>query len=164
MTAGLSAVTDSELTELVETRRIEQLIASYGLFYDSSDFGRFAALFTPDASYDITPDPDLFPLPVTGRDAIVESMAGRRHLTASTLGASPRHLSTNVLVHDLDGDQARVASFLVVCFAHPDGSYEVRRSGTYVDTVRKTAGIWQFASRHLHLMAVPRLWPDGDAA
>lgn len=155
-------VTDRDLAELVESRRIEQLIASYGLLYDSSDFERFADLFTKDARYNIAPDPGLFPLPVTGRDAIVDSMAGRRNHTASTSGASPRHLSTNVLVYDLHEDQARVASFLVVCFAHPDGSYELRRSGTYIDTVRKDSGVWRFSSRHLHLMEVPQLWPTPE--
>lgn len=159
---SVADITDRDLAEFVESRRIEQLIASYGLFYDSSDFGRFADLFTKDAHYNITPDPGLFPLPVAGRDAIVDSMAGRRKYTASTQGACPRHLSTNVLVYDLHEDQARVASFLIVSFAHPDGSYELRRSGTYLDTVRKDSGVWRFSSRHLHLMEVPQLWPTPE--
>jgi uncharacterized protein (TIGR02246 family) len=142
------------LQELVDIRAIEQLVADYGLMYDSGDFVPFAGLFTADATYDITPDPELFPLPVLGRDAIVESMSGRW----SRNWAYPRHFSSNVSITDLTESTAHVRSLLMVVFVQGDQQSELRRSGTYVDRVRREEdGRWRFSSRHLHLLAVPRL-------
>ncbi|WP_322760665.1 nuclear transport factor 2 family protein [Frankia sp. Cr2] len=146
---------DAALRQLVDRDSIKTVIADYGLYYDSGDFESFTSLFTADATYDITPDPGLFPVPVTGRDAIVGAMAERWNITADTSGSSPRHMSTNISIRELTHSAAHVFSFLLVCFVHPDGNCEIRRSGTYVDRFRKEEAGWLFTSRHLHLFNVP---------
>ena len=144
----------ADRSEIVET------IGAYGFFLDTNDWEAFAELFADDAAYDISPDPDLIPLPLHGREAIVAAMRERREKTGSAV--FPRHLATNVVFRHLDAERAATSSFLVVVFTHLDGRTELRRTGTYVDELCKDGGRWRFSRRHLQMdTAAPP--PEGQA-
>jgi len=128
---------------------IEELIGAYGHFLDTGSWEAFMDLFIEDATYNISPDPKLLPLPLSGRAAITAEMQGVAKKRPA--GVFPRHLATNILLRHLDGDRAGTTSFLLVVFTHADGRSELRRAGTYVDEFCKTKNRWQFASRHLML-------------
>ena len=142
---------------LVDLQAIRNVIEIYGHFFDSGDFEGFSDLFTEDAFYNISPDPGLFPLPVSGRDSIVASMSGRHAVNERELAIQSRHMSSNIVINDLTSRSASAVSFLLVVSVHDDGSVDARRSGTYVDRLRKENGTWRFASRQLHLAGVPRI-------
>jgi hypothetical protein len=124
---------------------IVELVGAYGLFLDRNEFEVFAELFTEDARYDIDPDPKLIPLPLEGRDAIVAAMRATRERTGSA--AFPRHVASNIVIRQLEADTAATESFLIVVFTYPDGTQELRRTGTCFDEFRKEGGRWRFARR-----------------
>jgi hypothetical protein len=138
----------------VEMPAITQVVLAYGHHYDDADFDSFGELFCLDAQYDIRPDAGLLKVPISGREAIVTAMRGRREQSLASR-IQPRHFSTNLVLTNLSAAQASVASFLQVVFAHPDGRIELRRTGVYRDTLRKESGVWRFASRLLELDGVP---------
>jgi hypothetical protein len=143
------ARTIADLRRAADKLAIIEVIGAYGFHLDTMEFEAFDDLFTEDVRYDITPDPKLIPLPLAGRDAVVGALTERRRITGDT--AFPRHLATNVVFRSLDETSARTASFLVVIFTSNDGQAELRRTGIYVDELRKEDGRWRFASRHLEL-------------
>lgn len=152
--SALTEQTVQELRRAADKLAIIELIGSYGFHLDLREFDAFEELFTEDVEYDITPDPNLIPIPLSGRDAVVGALRERRVITGDT--AFPRHLTTNVVFRSLDATHAQTASFLVVIFTSPDGQSELRRTGIYVDELRKEDGRWRFASRHLHLDMQPQ--------
>lgn len=128
---------------------IEEVIAAYGHFLDACQWEAFEDLFVEDATYDISPDPKLIPVPLAGRAAIVKEMRG---VTAKRpAGVFPRHMATNILFRHLEETRAGTSSFLAVVFTYADGRIELRRAGTYVDEFCKVGDRWRFAGRHLRL-------------
>ena len=145
---GIDPLVLASLQRAADRLEIQEVIGAYGFHYDAGDWDAFADLFTLDADYDITPDPNLLPLPQHGRQSITAEMRARREQTGP--GRQPRHVVSNIVFHHLDADTAGTSSFLVVLFAFDDGRVEVRRTGVYADEFRKDGGRWRFASRHLH--------------
>ena len=128
---------------------INEVIGAYGLYFDTAQWDAFEDLFTEDAHYNITPDPNLVKLPLLGARQIRTEMQARRALTGSAV--SPRHFATNIVFQQIGRDNAAATSFLLVSFTHHDGRLEVRRAGNYVDTFKRDGNRWRFSSRHLQL-------------
>ncbi|MGA5818176.1 nuclear transport factor 2 family protein [Kitasatospora sp. NPDC094028] len=150
---------------LADRAAIQDLVAAYGLYYDSGDFDALGELFTEDATYAFTPVPEGFPPAVAGRERIVHAMAGLYRHHTGTRGAHQRHLTANTVVTRLDGTTAEARSLLALTFALDDGRHELGRSGSYVDRLEKAGGRWRLANRHVWLRDLPRVGataPDGQ--
>ncbi|MBL7255445.1 nuclear transport factor 2 family protein [Paractinoplanes lichenicola] len=109
------------------------LINRHGHLCDAGDFEGLAALFTPDATYDVT---------ALGGGVLAGPSALRE--AALALGdANPvAHHVTNVVLTEATGSQARVVSKGLGVMA--DGTVS---SVTYDDTVTLTAEGWRIAHR-----------------
>ncbi|WP_327674471.1 nuclear transport factor 2 family protein [Kitasatospora sp. NBC_00458] len=140
---------------LVDRAAIQDVIAAYSLFYDSGDFEALGDLFTEDATFTFTPQPEGFPPAVTTRGHIVAAMAALYRHNVDVRGAHQRHLTTNTVIVRIDGTTAEARSLLSVAFAFDDGRQEPGRSGSYVDLLEKEGRRWRIASRHLWLRELP---------
>ena len=148
MTGESVSVPTSDLELLLraaDRASIAEIVGAYGYYLDTNQFDAFADLFHEDAAYNISPDPGLIPLPLNGRDAIVTTMRGARERTGTS--AFPRHIASNIVFLELSAEYAKTASFLIVVFTFPDGTHELRRTGTCLDEFRKDGGKWRFIAR-----------------
>lgn len=148
MSAESTTIAAADLLALqraADRASVVELVGAYGYYLDTNQFEAFADLFHEDATYDIQPDPGLIPLPLAGRDAIVAAMRGARERTGKA--AFPRHIASNVVFLDQGATEAATASFLLVVYTFPDGTHELRRTGTCLDRFRKDGDRWRFSAR-----------------
>ncbi|MFE2729254.1 nuclear transport factor 2 family protein [Kitasatospora sp. NPDC059327] len=142
---------------LADRAAIQDVVAAYSLYYDSGDFEALGDLFTEQAVFTFTPQPEGFPPAVTTRKHIVAAMAALYRHNTGVRGAHQRHLTANTLVTRLDATTAEARSLLSVSFAFDDGRNEPGRSGSYVDLLEKEGERWRIASRHLWLRELPQI-------
>ena len=112
---------------------IRELMSRYNRCIDFPDIEGWLACWAPDGVMEFGGRP-----PVAGLDELRAYGAGR------TGGSF--HLSTNEVI-DLDGDEARVTSYIAVVAG--DGDPVIRIAGRYDDVVRRVDGAWKFARRTL---------------
>ena len=124
---------------------ISELLAKASYGYDQRDLTLLEACLTEDAVMSLCIANGDLVGPFEGRDNIMQlyrdSMASqndvRRHVVSNSFFAG-------------EGDTVEVVSNLTL-FATEDGQTRLLTAGLYRDTVRRTAGAWQIARRHVDL-------------
>ena len=125
---------------------IENTLSRYGLGYDDHHPEMIVASFTKDAVLTMKiADGD--PIgPFDGIDAIMELMNGSAHSQSD----QRRHLTTNILIDDLDAAHATVISYLTI-ISVADGKLTVLSTGKYEDEFVEVDGTWLIEKRHIAL-------------
>ncbi|MBV9995048.1 MAG: nuclear transport factor 2 family protein [Caulobacteraceae bacterium] len=116
---------------------IQRLITDYCYYTDTSDVDRLCGLFTDDFAF-------------TGVFGDHHGHAGMRKLHEGRWGQPQphRHLTFNTAI-DVDGDEARARSYIVLLAPSTDGM-TAKFAGGYADRFVKRGGRWLFKSRHIH--------------
>jgi ketosteroid isomerase-like protein len=153
---GETTLFDAET--LADRAAIEDVISSFALLFDSGGFASMGELFTEDARYELDPPPTGLPSIISTREQIVAGMTHLWQHNRETVGVYQRHVTTNVLITRLGGDAAEVHSVLTVTGSYADGRLELRRTGNYLDQLRKEGGRWRIEHRKLFLAAPPPLF------
>jgi 3-phenylpropionate/cinnamic acid dioxygenase small subunit len=121
------------------------VIVRYAWAYDEADFDAMEALFTDEATLDVS-EPTLDT--VRGRDAIIAfqrtARDGRRER-----GEQPRHLVNNVRIVRSDAASADVMSYMTLVLTAADGTASVVLAGTYDDRFVRSGDAWLIASRRI---------------
>lgn len=138
--------------ELASRLEILDVIAKYAVHMDEGEFEALGPLFAEDAVFDITPDPEIVPNPLRGREAILGSLRERHELVRRD--ARHRHLMTNTAFDELEGERARTRTFLTVLAAPHTGGVNVRGCGVYDDRFERRDGRWVIAGRKVFLDAL----------
>jgi hypothetical protein len=125
---------------------IHELLARTTFGLDQRDPVMIEACFTADAIFELEikgagPIP-----PFRGRDAIMKLMVDSMNAHSE----DRRHVVSNTFFETESEHEARVVSTLVALHAE-HGNIDVMTSGVYRDRVRKEAGAWRIAHRHLAL-------------
>ncbi|MBY6412610.1 nuclear transport factor 2 family protein [Rhodococcus sp. BP-252] len=125
---------------------IENTLSRYALGYDDHHPEMIEASFTKDAVLSMKiADGD--PIgPFEGIDAIMELMNGSAHAQSD----QRRHLTTNILIDDLDAEHAKVVSYLSIVSV-ADGALTVLSCGKYEDEFTEVDGTWLISKRHIAL-------------
>ena len=140
----------TSLEQLSAQFEILQLVAKYGLYMDNGRFDEFEALFANDAVFSVSPDPKIIKVPVQGNAAIREQVEERHGFVSKT--ARHRHSTTNTLIFDFSGDQARgISQVTMTEILHAGGGPVLRGTGEYHDRYVRRGGVWLFAERTLML-------------
>ena len=125
---------------------IEQLYAQYNQTIDTGDAQGWAATFTPDGVFNN----------FVGRDALVGFIGQWREKMS---GANRRHWNNNLrIVGTPAGASATVYLMVVDVTTKP---VSIIATGTYTDTLVKTAAGWRFKTRNTRLDAAPPAAPGG---
>jgi 3-phenylpropionate/cinnamic acid dioxygenase small subunit len=124
---------------------IENVIIRYAWAYDEDRFDEMAALFTPDATFDVS-EPSIST--IHGVDAIVAFQRTAREGRAAR-GERPRHLVNNVWIIESDDTAATAISYMTLAVTYADGSAGIALTGTYDDRFLRTATGWKIAARRL---------------
>ena len=117
--------------------KIRRLMAEYCFATDTADTVRWAGLFTEDVLWE------------GGAFGRFEGREGA--IAYHQAGGNPaqyRHITSNSVI-DLEGDRARVASYVQV-FDQGGPQAVLMFSGVYQDVVVKQGGRWLIKERHLH--------------
>jgi ketosteroid isomerase-like protein len=111
-----------------------QLIAKYCHAFDSGDCDAWAACFTDDGIFD-------------GRNGLTAGRDELRKYAASARGRGTyRHLTGNILIEEMAGDNALVRSYSLY-YELKDGIPQPRSSGKYEDLLVRVDGEWKIARR-----------------
>jgi 3-phenylpropionate/cinnamic acid dioxygenase small subunit len=121
--------------ETAHRQAIYELLANYGHILDDVAHHRYPEIFTEDAVFDMSAydQPNL-----KSRAEIAAAFQGRNMYG---------HLTTNIVIEELDGDSARVHSKFIG-FANNGGIH----TGDYFDVIIRTDAGWRLKVRK----AVPR--------
>ena len=134
-------------------QEISEVLSRYAVFVDAGEFDRLEALFASDATFDITPDPKIIPVPAVGRRKIREVLEGRYDVVSKV--DQRRHLITNLVIDELGDTEAVTRCFLtVLSVPKSGGSVELRGTGVYHDRLRRIDGSWLIEERRLVLDAL----------
>jgi len=142
-----SAVSTRELTELIESQKIQRVIFDYAYHLDMNQPDALARLFTPDCYVAYGPD-----FGAEGRDAYRETLGG----IGTFFSATSHHVSNVVIEFAEDFQSAQVRSVLYAWHRYtkvgkPDGHF----FGQYHDRfVRDEEHGWRFARRELRAAGV----------
>jgi 3-phenylpropionate/cinnamic acid dioxygenase small subunit len=140
------------IDELSSRLEILDVIAKYAVHMDEGEFEALEPLFAEDAVFDVSPDPEIVPNPLRGRDAIIDALRARHELVQKD--SQHRHVMTNTAFDELDGDRARTRTFLTVLSAPHTGGVNVRGCGLYSDVLERRDGRWVIAERKVMLDAL----------
>ena len=122
LTTGAGTLTALDYAE------IQQLYARYNFTIDASDAEGYAALYTPDGTFNT----------FTGRDALIQFMKGRNR-------GHVRHWNTNLMITPTpEGASGAVYLMLLNVSTTPPS---VESAGKYADRLVKTPQGWRFKSR-----------------
>lgn len=125
---------------------IHELLARAVFGLDQRDPAMIEACFTEDARFILEiKDAETIP-PFEGREAIIKLMVDSMNAHRE----DRRHLVSNIFVEAESAGEARVVSTLTA-FQAEHGKIGVMTSGVYRDDLRKIAGEWRIALRHLAL-------------
>ena len=134
-------------------QEISEVLCRYAVYVDNGEFDRLETLFASDATFDITPDPKIVPVPAIGRRKIREVLEGRYDVVSKA--DQRRHLITNLVIDALGDEEAVTRCFLtVLSVPKGGGSVELRGTGVYHDRLRRINGFWLIAERRLVLDAL----------
>lgn len=125
---------------------IKQVLASWALGYDTRDVDRMAACFTEDAEMvlDIAGHERMGPY--VGHAEVMAHFTDHHEIQTD----QRRHVTTNVVVEDVETDRARSTSYLVL-FVTEDDTSRLQATGVYRDQFVRTAAGWQISRRELRL-------------
>lgn len=138
------------LEQALDRIEIADVLTQYAVHMDAGNFDALAAIFAEEASYDITPDPGIVPVPVKGRSAVRKILSDRYAEVIQT--AQRRHLITNIAIDSLSPDEAQTRCFLtVITVPKSGGPAALRGTGVYYDRLKKVGGDWKIAERRLEL-------------
>ena len=131
-----------------DCEEIRQLAAEYNWRLDAGDVEAWVACFTEDGSFSCVglPEGDLRGGIHTGRETLREY--GRNHYAINK--GRVRHWNWNLLI-DVDGDEATLRCYMNAFGAGRAESAELRFTGFYRDTLRRTSEGWRFVSREVTL-------------
>jgi hypothetical protein len=125
-------------------------IHRYAHCYDAGDFAALAELFTPDATFAVTPAASFLPEPLRGRQALVASFSGR-YAAVAEAGIVRKHVCTNTVFDAVSAEAVRTRTYLTTTDIGPDGP-ALANTGVYHDVlVPADGGSWLIAERHLAL-------------
>lgn len=125
---------------------IENALARYALAYDDGDMDGVETSFGEQAVFTMRiGDGDLVG-PLHGRDEIMGLFRGAHESQSD----QRRHITTNVLVEEVDEKNVRSVSYLLITSA-ADGALTVLTTGKYEDEWARTGGEWVLAKRHIAL-------------
>jgi 3-phenylpropionate/cinnamic acid dioxygenase small subunit len=131
-TLGFATVASAEGLSTQDYIDIEQLYATYNHAIDAGDAEAWAATFTPDGTFN----------KFTGHDQLVGFIAQWKE---KMNGGNRRHWNTNLrILPSKDGASASVFLMLLDVGSKPA---TIVATGTYSDTLVKTASGWRFKSR-----------------
>lgn len=134
-------------------QEISEVLCRYAVYVDDGEFDRLETLFSDDATFDITPDPKIVPVPAVGRRKIREILEGRYDVVSKL--DQRRHLITNLVIDALSDEEAVTRCFLtVLSVPKSGGNVELRGTGVYHDRLRRIDGSWLIAERRLVLDAL----------
>lgn len=134
-------------------QEISEVLCRYAVYVDDGEFDRLETLFASDATFDISPDPKIVPVPAIGRRQIREILEGRYDVVSKV--DQRRHLITNLVIDELSDREAVTRCFLtVLSVPKRGGSVELRGTGVYHDRLRRADNDWLIAERRLVLDAL----------
>jgi hypothetical protein len=134
---------------LEDRLQIIELYHRYALAYDEVDRDLLAQCFVPDAQFvcGVRDHPLL-----TSFEEIADRMeARRRHKQFRE-----RHITTNIVILDVDGDRADTTAEAAIFQTPEGGRSELEMTGRYVDQLIKRDGAWFFAARSFLTDGEPR--------
>lgn len=132
--------------EPAERLAIQDLLARAALALDEHDFATLERCFAPEARLAIDIAGADGTMELEGRDAIMQLM--RDSMAEQT--DQRRHVTTNTLLLEDGGDEARLVSNLTLT-AVEDGAIRLVTSGYYRDRVRRDGKGWLIAERVIEL-------------
>jgi len=130
-TLGLTKVASAEGLSTQDYIDIEQLYATYNHAIDAGDAEAWAATFTPEGTFN----------KFTGHEQLVGFIAQWKEKN----GGNRRHWNTNLRI--LPGKDGASASVLLMLLDVGTKPPTIVATGTYSDTLVKTASGWRFKSR-----------------
>ena len=134
-------------------QEISEVLCRYAVYVDDGEFDRLETLFASNATFDISPDSKIVPVPAIGRRKIREILEGRYNVVSPV--DQRRHLITNLVIDELSGDDAVTRCFLtVLSIPKSGGPVELRGTGVYHDRFRRIDYDWLIAERRLVLDAL----------
>lgn len=133
--------------DLVDRMAIHELFATYAHTYDQGRLDDLGRLWTVDSRFEIRGSIGDMPTVMSGRDEIVEHMRARHRATQPV---QRRHVITNVVIEELDGDRARASAYLLLG-STADGVLAVDVTGRYEDELAKVGGTWRIHRQVLTL-------------
>jgi len=139
-----------ELLESAWRVQLLDVIGRYAHCMDDGSFDELESLFADDATFDITPDPGIVKVPITGRRAIRDALEARyRDVTRV---AQRRHIMSTTIFNDVSATTAAARTFLtVVSTSKADGSLTLHGSGIYHDRFVRDGSRWVFSERLLYV-------------
>ncbi len=100
-----------------------------------------------DSYFTAEPDLKVLPVPLSGREAIVQAFSSMRHRSKDHY---TRHYTMNLSVEPGEGGTVKGLSAMLAIQIHAgDGSMSVRRTGWYRDLFAQEEGEWRIARRVL---------------
>jgi 3-phenylpropionate/cinnamic acid dioxygenase small subunit len=126
------------IMDVADRLAIHELFARYSHTYDDGHLDRLGSLFTDDATFEIRGSIGAMPTVMAGREEIVATMTRRYR---ETRPAQRRHLISNVMVEDIDGDTAHAAAYLLLG-STVDDTLALPVTGRYSNEYRRVDGAW----------------------
>lgn len=131
-------------------RDVAQTLSRHAWGFDEGDWDLCASAYTADAVVVVIPDEDLSFTPVpqlrsVGRDAIIDGYRAS-HAEFVGRGERPWHVITNILVDAVDGDTAKVRSFITFLRSTTAG-VRVFGIARYEDVMVVEGQRWRIKSR-----------------
>jgi len=135
-------------SEADDFEAIRRLVAEYNWHLDAGNVDDWVACFTEDGAFSCVGLPPDDPRGGIhkGHDAL--RAYGKSHYAINQ--GRVRHWNWNLLI-DLAGDSATHRCYMNAFGAGRAETAELRFTGFYHDTLRRTANGWRFASREIHL-------------
>jgi 3-phenylpropionate/cinnamic acid dioxygenase small subunit len=129
--------------EIADRLEIHELMARYSFGINFGDIEGWVACFTEDAVFET-------PLGThRGSDALRKYVSSRGEERRER---PVRHFVTNVIVTELQGDQASAKSyFLMTRVLRDSDTIQFLTTGIYTDKLRKTGGKWRISHRKIEL-------------
>lgn len=125
---------------------IENALARYALAYDDGDMDGVEATFAEQAVFTIRIGDGELVGPLEGRDEIMGLFRGAHESQSD----QRRHITTNLLVDEIDEKNVRTVSYLLITSV-ADGALTILTTGKYEDEWTKAGGEWVLAKRHIAL-------------
>lgn len=125
---------------------IENALANYALAYDDGDMDAVQTAFADDAVLTMKIAGGAEVGPLKGVDEIM----GLYRSAHESQTDQRRHITTNLLVEEIDDTTVRTVSYLLITSAE-NGALRTLSTGKYADEWTKADGTWRLARRHIGL-------------
>ncbi|WP_064076124.1 nuclear transport factor 2 family protein [Prescottella equi] len=125
---------------------IENALARYALAYDDGDMEGVERVFGETAVFTMKiGDGDLIG-PLNGREEIMGLFRGAHESQTD----QRRHITTNLLIDEIDEKNVRTVSYLLITAAD-NGVLKTLSTGKYEDEWTRSGGDWVLTKRHIAL-------------